>query len=187
MHSQPLPAPHQIIDRFHNLDNQDNKKSALDFFYCHENPIEDTSLNDNTITAHDAKIAGVDEIGTKNAGVDQLGNEHQNYEISGVEYYDNREISRVDENTAALAVDIPLNEIPGVYSKNSQEESFQDTNPNATNPPLPPDPPPAEAVTTLPKLEQDTTPHINTEEVVTKDNTDDDDTEYTPPHRKHTQ
>ena len=43
---------------------------------------------------------------------------------------------------------------------------FQDTNTNTTMTPLPPDPPSAEDATTLPKLEQDTTPQINTEEVV---------------------
>ena len=44
-------------------------------------------------------------------------------------------------------------------------------------PPLSPDSPPAEASTTLPKIEHYTTTHINTEEVVSEDTTYDDDTE----------
>ena len=47
--------------------------------------------------------------------------------------------------------------------------------------PLPPDPSPAQAATTLPKIEQDTTPHINIDEVVTEDTIDDDYIEDIPP------
>ena len=50
--------------------------------------------------------------------------------------------------------------------------------------PLPPDPPSAEDATTLPKLEQDTTPHINTEGFFAESTTDDDDTEDTSPPEK---
>ena len=57
----------------------------------------------------------MDEIGVNNTVLYQLVNEHQNCEVLVVEYDNNGEISGVDENKAALAVDIPLDKIPGVY------------------------------------------------------------------------
>ena len=69
-------------------------------------------FNNKTITEHDSEITVVDKIGIKNAGVDQLGDEHQNYEIAGLEYEKNGEISGVNlKNTTVVVVDMPLNEI----------------------------------------------------------------------------
>ena len=66
-------------------------------------------------------------------------------------------------------------------SQNVWGGTFEDTNIKATIPPLPPDPPPSYAATILPKLEQDTTPHIDTEEVVVEYTNNSDDTEGIPP------
>ena len=86
--------------------------------------------------------------------MDQLVNEYQKYEITGVEYDNKGEIVVVDENTPEVAVDIPLDEIPGVYPEMFEEEFVEDANPNVEMPPLPPIPPPAEAAIILPKLEE---------------------------------
>ena len=83
--------------------------------------------------------------------------------FAGVEYDNNGEILVVNENTAALAIYIPLDKIPGVDTGIFEEEFVQDKNTNSVITPLPPDPPHAEASTTLPKLEQETTSHIDTE------------------------
>ena len=130
----PLPAPLHTIAQVHELSDEYSQNAALDFCDRHGNPTKDAPLAAPTVTAHDDEIARVDGIGVNNSGVDQLGNEHQNYEISGVEYDDNGEISSVDENTAVLAVDMPLNKIPGVDPEIFEEEFVQDTNPNATMP-----------------------------------------------------
>ena len=78
-------------------------------------------------------------------------------------------------------VDIPINKIPGVDPETFEKECVQGVNTNSTMPPLPPDTPPADAATTQPKLEQETTPHINTKDGFSEDTIDDDDTEDTPP------
>ena len=96
-------------------------------------------------------------------------------------YDKNGEISGVNENMAVVLVDIPLNKIPGLDPETFQEEFVEDTNPNAAIPPLPPNPPPEEASTIIPKLEQETTPHIDTEEIVVEYTLDADYTEYIPP------
>ena len=68
----PLPIPPHIIARLHELTDEDNQNQALDFCDHHGNPIEDASLAAPNIAAHNAKIAGVDEIGVNNSGLDQL-------------------------------------------------------------------------------------------------------------------
>ena len=99
----------------------------------------------------------------QNIGADQLGNEYQNYEISGVEYDNIGETAGVDENTPAVAVEIPLNDIPGVYPKMFEEEFVDDANTNTAMPPLIPNIPPAEAASIQPILEYNTTPNIESE------------------------
>ena len=127
----PLPNPPNTISRVYDLSDKYNQNPDLDFCVFIGNPIEDASLAHPTITAHDANIARVNETGIKNAGVDQLVNENQNYEIAGVEYVRNGEISVVDENTPEVGVDIPLKEIPGVDPETFEEEFVEDENNNA--------------------------------------------------------
>ena len=83
--------------------------------------------------------------------MDQLVNEYQKYEITGVEYDNKGEIVVVDENTPEVAVDIPLDKIPGVYPEMFEEEFVEDTTTNTAMPTLPQNPPPVEAVTILEK------------------------------------
>ena len=103
--------------------------------------------------------------------------------FAGVEYDNNGEILVVNENTAALAIYIPLDKIPGVDTGIFEEEFVQDKNTNSVSTPLPPDPPHAEAATILPKLEQATKPKINTGEVVAEDTADADDSEDISPEK----
>ena len=76
--------------------------------------------------------------------------------------YDNVEIAGVDTNTPAVAVDISLNKIAGIYPETFEEELVEDENPNAKMIPLPQTPPHEEADAILPKLEHNTTSHIET-------------------------
>ena len=58
-----------------------------------------------------------------------------------------------------------------------EEELFDDANANVMMPPLPPTPPPTESTTIPQKLEQNTTPHIEAEDITAEDIIYDDENE----------
>ena len=68
----------------------------------------------------------------------------------------------VDENTSAVAVDISQNKISGIYPESFERKIVEDENTNDMMSPLPQSPPPAESAAILKKLEENTTPHIET-------------------------
>ena len=70
----PLPDPPHSIARVHEIPDEDNQNPALDLCDCYRNPIEDASLANITITAHDSDISRVGGIGFKNTVMDRLGN-----------------------------------------------------------------------------------------------------------------